>query len=98
MSVPVFPASSRAVTVIRFDPLERGMLADQEVVPVAVPLLPAPAALDQLTCVTPKGPVKLSDAVPPMLNDELLAVYVGLLVGIVIVTVGGVVSVGFMEA
>jgi len=33
-----------------------------------------------------------------MLNDELLAVYVGLLVGVVIVTVGGVGSAGFIAA
>jgi hypothetical protein len=72
MAVLVFPAASRAVTVITFVPLERVMLALHEVVPVAVPL--PPRELDQLTWVTPNGPLKLSDAVLAMLSEELAAV------------------------
>ena len=43
----VLPAASRAVTVITFDPLTSATLADQLVVPVAVPL--PPALLAQVT-------------------------------------------------
>jgi len=63
-------------------------LALHEVVPLAVPL--PPRLFDHVTCVTPTA----SDAVPPILNDELLVEYVALLVGVVIVTAGGVVSGG----
>ncbi len=76
-----------------FDPLRRGILPDQEVVPVAVPL--PPRELDQLICVTPKGPVKLSEAVPAMLSGVPLAEE-GVVAGFVIVTVGAVVSAGFI--
>ena len=59
----------------------------QLVVPVAVPL--PPRLFAHVTWVTPT----LSDAVPPRVRGELLAVKVGLEVGDVMVTVGGVVSV-----
>jgi hypothetical protein len=68
-----------------FDPLTRGMLALQEVVPVAVPL--PPRELVQLTCVTPT----LSDAVPAMAREEVV-VENGLAAGVVIETAGAVVS------
>ncbi len=42
--------------------------------------------------------MKLSDAVPPRLSEEAVAEYVELVVGVVIVTVGGVLSAGFMAA
>ncbi len=51
VSADVFPAWSRAVTVITFDPVESVMPADQEFVPVQVPL--PPRLFDQETCVTP---------------------------------------------
>ena len=61
------PAASRAVTVRTFVPSWRAMpLADQEVVPVAVPL--PPRSFDQVTWVTPT----LSDAVPAKASGLLL--------------------------
>jgi hypothetical protein len=69
-----------------FAPLTRAMLALQEVVPVAVPL--PPRELVQLTCVTPT----LSEAEPAKLKGVLLAEE-GLVAGVVIETVGAVVSV-----
>jgi hypothetical protein len=69
-----------------FAPVTRGMLALQEVVPVAVPL--PPRELVQLTCVTPT----LSEAVPAKLMGVLLAEV--LAAGVVIETVGAVTSGG----
>src|SRR5213593_4542318 len=62
-------------------------LAVQLVVPVAVPL--PPRLFAHVTWVTPM----LSDAVPPRVRGELLVAKVGLEVGDVMKTVGGVVSV-----
>src|SRR6266545_6453672 len=62
-------------------------LAVQLVVPVAVPL--PPRLFAHVTWVTST----LSAAVPPRVRGELLVVKVGLEVGDVMVTVGGVVSV-----
>ena len=85
----MFDAASLAVTVITFDPLCSAIPdADQEVVPVAVPL--PPRLFTHVTCVT----ATLSDAVPPMLNVLAVVVYVDPVVGVVIVTTGGVVSAG----
>jgi predicted transporter len=84
----VLPPASRAVTVSTFVPIWRAIpLAVQLVVPLAVPL--PPWLLVHVTCVTPT----LSDAVPPTASEELLVVKVGLLVGVVMVTVGAVESV-----
>ena len=59
-SVPMFPAPSRAVTVMTFVPTCKPMEGTfQAVVPDAAPL--PPLLFDQLTDVTPT----LSDAVPP---------------------------------
>src|SRR3972149_1453692 len=88
MAVPVLPAASRAVTASTFVPAWRAIpLADQDVVPEAVPL--PPRSLDQLTWVTPE----LSAAVPPRVRGLVLALYVELDVGEVMVTVGAVTSV-----
>ena len=65
VSVPVFAAASRAVTVITFCPLKRVIsLTVQELVPVHVPL--PPRSLDHDTWVT----ATLSEAEPPILRDE----------------------------
>ena len=64
--VPGLPAASFAVTVTTFVPGCRTIpLADQLVVPVAVPL--PPRSLAQVTCVTPT----LSAAVPPTVSGLL---------------------------
>ncbi len=84
--VAVLPAASRAVTVITFVPARNATLADQLVVPDAVPL--PPALLVQVTCVTPT----LSEAAPAIESGVVVAVYVPALVGVVIVTVGLVAS------
>src|SRR5436190_736268 len=87
MSVAVLPAASRAVTVSTFDPGGRTIpLAVQLVVPVAVPL--PPALFVHVTWVTPT----LSDAVPPSVRGVVLVLKVGLEVGEVTVSVGGVAS------
>jgi hypothetical protein len=87
VSVAMLPAASRAVTVSTFDPGWRTIpVAVQLVVPVAVPL--PPRLFAHVTWVTPM----LSDAVPPSVRGELLAVKVGFEVGEVMVAVGGVVS------
>ena len=88
LSVPVRPAASRLVTVMTLLPAVSGTDADQDVVPVAVPL--PPAAFDQVTLVTPT----LSAAVPPKATDEVVVLQVVALVGLVMVTVGAVVSGG----
>jgi hypothetical protein len=62
-------------------------LAVQLVVPLAVPLAPV-AEFAHVTCVTPTS----SEAVPPSVSGLVLVVYVLDEVGVVIVTVGGVVS------
>ena len=68
VSVPVFPAASRAVTVIVLVPFCRVMpLTFHELVPLAVPL--PPSEFDHVTCVTPV----LSEAVPPRLSVALAA-------------------------
>src|SRR3990170_4332052 len=88
VAVPVLPAASRAVTVRTFAPGRSAIaLADQDVVPVAVPL--PPRSLVQVTWVTPTS----SAAVPPSASEVLLVLYVAPDVGDVIATVGAVVSV-----
>src|SRR5207244_8741274 len=83
----MLPAASRAVTVRRLAPVWRTMpLAVQLVVPVAVPL--PPRLFAHVTWVTPTA----SEAVPPRASVELLAVYVGEAVGVVMATAGAVVS------
>src|SRR2546430_6041516 len=83
----MLPAASRAVTVRTLAPAWRTMpLADQLVVPAAMPL--PPRLFAHVTCVTPTA----SAAVPPRVSAELLAVYVGEAVGVVIATAGAVVS------
>ena len=87
VSVAVLPAASRAVTVSPFAPGCRTIpLAVQLVVPVAVPL--PPALFTHVTWVTPT----LSDAVPPSVRGVVLVLKVGLEVGAVMATVGGVAS------
>jgi len=87
VSVVVLPAASRAVIVSTFDPVWRAIpLAVQLVVPVAVPL--PPRLFAHATWVTPMS----SAAVPPRIRGEPLVAKVGLAVGVVMVTVGGVVS------
>ena len=67
IATPEFPAASRAVTVMTLDPLRSAMpVADQLMVPVAVPL--PPWLFAQVTWVTPT----LSEAVPAMFRDEEL--------------------------
>src|SRR5213079_2541088 len=79
--------ASRAVTVRRLAPAWRTMPpAVQLVVPVAVPL--PPRLFAHVTWVTPTA----SEAVPPRARAELLAVYVGVAVGVVMVTTGAVAS------
>jgi hypothetical protein len=83
------PAASRAVTVSVFDPLCSGMpVTIQFAVPVAVPF--PPRLFDHATCVTPT----LSLAVPPMPTVAAVVVKVVLVVGVLIATVGFVVSGG----
>jgi hypothetical protein len=87
MSVPAFPAASRAVIVITLVPDCKPMEGTlQLVVPVVLPL--PPRLLTQLTEVTPT----LSEAVP--LRDTFVpaVVYPPSPVGDAITTVGGVVS------
>src|SRR5439155_18551266 len=87
VSVAVLPAASVAVTVRVFGPGCRTIpLAVQLVVPVAVPL--PPALFVHVTWVTPT----LSDAVPPSVRGVVLVLKVGLEVGAVMATVGGVAS------
>ena len=88
LSVAVLPAASRAVTVSTFVPDWRTIpLADQLVVPVAVPL--PPRLFAHVTWVTPT----LSAAVPPSVRGVVVVLWVEAEVGEVMVTVGGVVSV-----
>jgi len=88
-SVAVLPAASRAVTVTTLAPACNTIpAAVQAVVPVAVPL--PPRSLLHVTCVTPT----LSAAVPPTVSGLAGAVYVTSVVGVVITTVGAVVSAG----
>src|SRR5437870_13668836 len=87
VAVPVLPAASRAVIVRTFVPLCRTIpLAVQVVVPVAVP--EPPALLTHATCVTPT----LSATVPPSVSGLIFVVKVGPEVGVVMLTVGAVVS------
>ena len=88
VSVEVLPALSFAVTVILLSPLVRLMLETlQYVVPLAVPLPPL-----SLLHVTSFTPLVLSEALPLRLNGLLVVVYVSLEVGLVMVTMGVVVS------
>ena len=88
VSVPGLPALSVAVTVITLSPFDRLMFEiDQLVVPLASPLPPL-----SLLNVTSFTPLVLSDALPLKLTVLLVAVYVSLDVGLVIVTMGAVVS------
>ena len=62
VAVVVLPAASRAVIVITFGPFCRAMLlADQLVVPVAVPL--PPRLLVHVTCATPTLSLAVPDTV-----------------------------------
>jgi hypothetical protein len=85
VSVLVLLARSRAVTVTTLVP--RLTLADQLVVPLAVP--EPPRSLLHVTCAR----VPLSLAVPPIASVGTLAAYVVADVGVVIATTGGMVSV-----
>ena len=88
VSVPVLPAPSATVTVMTLDPLERLILETlQLVVPLAVPLPPT-----SLLHVTEVIPLVLSEALPPRLTVLLVVAWVELDVGLVMVTVGTVVS------
>src|SRR3990172_6722440 len=88
VAVAVLPAASRAVTVRRFAPGCSAMpVADQVVVPVAVPL--PPRSLVHVIWVT----LTLSAVVPPSVSEVLFVLYVAPDVGDVIATVGAVVSV-----
>jgi hypothetical protein len=80
----MFPAASRARTVIALFPEAKTMpVTLQLVVPVAEPEAPV-AAFVHVTAVTPM----LSDAVPPRESGDDEVVYVGDDVGVVIVHVG----------
>ena len=84
----VLPAPSAAVTVMVLSPPERFILeTDQFVVPLAVPLPPL-----SLLHVTLPIPLVPSEALPPKLIGMLVAVYLLLDVGLVMLTVGAVVS------
>jgi len=88
VSVPVLPALSVAVTVIALLPLVKLTLETlQLVVPLAVPL--PPPLLLHVTLLTP---LVLSEVLPPKLMVLVGEVYVALDVGLVMVTVGAVVS------
>ena len=88
MSVLVLPPKSFAITVILLSPLVRLMLEMlQYVVPLAVPLPPL-----SLLHVTSFTPLVLSDALPSRVRMLLVAVYVSFEVGLVMVTMGAVVS------
>src|SRR5712691_3538539 len=83
----MLPASSRASTVSTFVPsLTTIPLADQLVVPLAVPL--PPRLFAHVTWVTPT----LSDAAPPSVRSGPLVLYVEPEVSKVIAMVGGIVS------
>ncbi len=88
VSVPELPASSFAVTVMVLSPLERLM---PEIVQLAVPLA-EPFTPLLLLHVTLLIPLTLSDALPPRLIVLLVVVYVVSVVGLVMFTVGTVVS------
>ena len=82
------PAPSVAVTVIILSPYDRLILEIlQFVVPFAVPF--PPLLLLHVTLFTP---LVLSEAVPPRFIVLLVVVYVVFGVGLVMVTVGAVVS------
>ncbi len=88
VSVPVLPTLSVAVTVMILSPSASLTLETlQLVVPLAVPL--PPPLLLHVTLITP---LVLSEALPPKLIVLFVAVYVALDVGLVMVTVGAVVS------
>jgi hypothetical protein len=83
----LLPAVSVAVTVMEFTPSVSGIMADQLIVPVAVPLPPV-AALDQVTSAT----ATLSEAVPPRAMGPMLVAYVGDAVGALIEMAGALLS------
>src|SRR3972149_5143798 len=88
VAVRVLPRASWAVTVSTLVPGWRAIrLADQLVVPLAVPL--PPRSFAHVTWVTPT----LSAAVPRSVSRRLPVLYVAPVVGEVMATVGGVVSV-----
>src|SRR3990172_12344410 len=88
VAVAVLPAASRAVTVSGSAPGGSAMpVADQVVVPGAVPL--PPRSLVHVIWVT----LTLSAVVPPSVSEVLFVPYVAPDVGDVIATVGAVVSV-----
>jgi hypothetical protein len=80
-------AASRAAIVITFAPGCSAIAAAvQLLVPVAVP--EPPRSFTHVTCVTPI----LSAAVPPNVSDVVFVAYVGVETGLVMLTVGAVVS------
>jgi hypothetical protein len=86
VSTPVFPAASRARSVMTLFPAESTTpVTAQLVAPVAVPEAPV-AEFVHVTLVTPT----LSEAVPPRSIGEAAVEYVGEAVGVVIVQVGEV--------
>ena len=86
--VAVLPALSVAITAITLLPLAKLTLETlQLVVPLAVPL--PPPLLLHVTLITP---LVLSEALPPKLMVPVVEVYVALDVGLVMVTVGAVLS------
>jgi hypothetical protein len=88
VSVPAFPAASRATTTIVLSPAARAIDATlQEVVPEAVPFA-AVVRFVHTTVVTPT----LSEAVPARASGVEAVAYVGEEVGVVIVHTGEVVS------
>src|SRR5688572_7046329 len=88
LSVLVFPATSRAVTVMTLAPgLSATAAIDHAVVPAAVPL--APRSLVQLTCDTPKA----SDAVPPIATLSFPVECAVAVLGVVMATTGASLSV-----
>jgi hypothetical protein len=88
LSVRLLPAASCAVTLSTLMPDSKTIpMTDQLVVgPLAVPL--PPRLLLHVISVTPT----LSDAVPPMVRGLVVVVSVGFEVGVLIVTVGRLVS------
>lgn len=88
LSMLELPALSVDVTVIVLSPLDRlTPETDQLVVPLAAPL--PPLSLFHVTCFTP---LVLSDVLPLRFIGLMVVVYVSLEVGLVMVTVGAVVS------
>jgi hypothetical protein len=87
VSIPVFPTTSLAMTVMRFAPGARSIWALQVSVPVAVPEPPVRAFV-QTTLETELSSV----AVPPTSIGVVTVPNVGALVGVSMVTTGGAAS------